>query len=241
MSTVTLFPAVDIVAGKAVQLVQGVSGSGKEYGDPVAAARRWHEQGARWLHVVDLDAAFGRGDNAAAIAAISAAVDVRLEVSGGIRDDASLRRALDAGAARVNIGTAAIEKPQWCDAAIAAHGERIAVGLDVRGDRLAAHGWTTDGDDLLPVLARLDAAGCARYVVTDVASDGMLAGPNLDLWRRVADHTDAPIIASGGVTTLDDLRVVATLPQVEGVIVGTALYEGRFGVAEALGVLAEAR
>ena len=240
--SLTLFPAVDVTAGRAVQLVRGEAGSEKVYGDPLAAARQWQRQGAQWIHLVDLDAAFGRGDNAALVADLVSAVDVRVEVSGGIRDEVSLRRALAAGAARVNIGTAALENPDWCDAAIAEYGDRIAVGLDVRGDRLAARGWTRDAGSLWPVLDRLEAAGCARYVVTDVNSDGMLGGPNLDLLRQVCDRTDRPVIASGGISALDDLRALARLEGigVEGVIVGTALYEGRFTVAQALQVVERA-
>ncbi|ADD43644.1 bifunctional 1-(5-phosphoribosyl)-5-((5-phosphoribosylamino)methylideneamino)imidazole-4-carboxamide isomerase/phosphoribosylanthranilate isomerase PriA [Stackebrandtia nassauensis] len=238
MTTLTLLPAVDVTGGQAVQLVKGVAGSGKQYGDPIDAALAWQDQGATWLHLVDLDAAFGRGDNAALLAKVAERVSMNVEMSGGIRDDASLNRALDAGVARVNIGTAALEDPQWCDDAIAAHGDRVAIGLDVRGGRLAARGWTREGGELFETLARLETAGCARYVVTDVNSDGMLSGPNVDLLRQVCSHTDKPVIASGGVSTLDDIRTLMTLVDtgVEGAIIGTALYEGKFTVAEALAV-----
>ncbi|HZE38489.1 MAG TPA: bifunctional 1-(5-phosphoribosyl)-5-((5-phosphoribosylamino)methylideneamino)imidazole-4-carboxamide isomerase/phosphoribosylanthranilate isomerase PriA [Stackebrandtia sp.] len=241
MTTLTLLPAVDVTGGQAVQLVQGVDGSEKRYGDPIAAARRWQDQGATWLHLVDLDAAFGRGDNSELLAGVIADVDMEVEISGGIRDDATLARALNAGARRVNIGTAALEDPPWCERIIAEHGDRVAIGLDVRDGRLAARGWTRDQGELLDVLARLEAAGCARYVVTDVPSDGMLSGPNLDLLRQVCSRTDKPVVASGGVSTLDDLRALAGLADdgVEGVIVGTALYEGRFSVADALKILEE--
>lgn len=240
MSVLTLFPAVDVTEGKAVQLVQGVAGSERHYGDPLTAARQWQSQGAEWIHLVDLDAAFGRDDNAALLSEVIAALDVKVELSGGIRDDATLRRALDAGADRVNIGTAALENPQWCDRVVAEYGDRVAVGLDVRDGRLAARGWTREGGDLFEVLERLEAAGCARYVVTDVPSDGMLSGPNLDLLAQVCDRTAKPVIASGGISTLDDLRALRKLADtgVEGVIVGTALYEGRFTVEQALEVLA---
>lgn len=239
MSALTLFPAVDVTCGKAVQLVRGEAGSERQYGDPLTAARNWQEQGAQWIHLVDLDAAFGRGDNAALLADLVAAVDVKIELSGGIRDDVSLERALGAGAQRVNIGTAALEKPQWCAEVIERHGDRVAVGLDVRDGRLAARGWTSEGGELFEVLERLEAAGCARYVVTDVNSDGMLSGPNLDLLRQVCARTDKPVIASGGISTLDDLRALSELVDigVEGAIVGTALYEGNFNVAQALRVL----
>ncbi|TQL79303.1 1-(5-phosphoribosyl)-5-[(5-phosphoribosylamino)methylideneamino] imidazole-4-carboxamide isomerase [Stackebrandtia endophytica] len=239
MPVLTLFPAVDVTGGKAVQLVQGVAGSERHYGDPLAAARQWQRQGAEWIHLVDLDAAFGRGDNAALLAEVIAESEVKVELSGGIRDDATLRRALDAGAHRVNIGTAALEDPQWCDRVVAEYGDRVAVGLDVRDGRLAARGWTREGGELFEVLERLEAAGCARYVVTDVPSDGMLAGPNIELLAQVCERTGKPVIASGGVSTLDDLRELRKLADVgvEGVIVGTALYEGRFTVEQALEVL----
>lgn len=236
----TLLPAVDVIDGKAVQLVQGVAGSGKTYGDPLTAARDWQRQGAEWVHLVDLDAAFGHGDNADVLADVVAAVDIKVELSGGIRDDTTLRRALAAGVDRVNIGTAALENPRWCDRVIAEHGDRVAVGLDVDNGRLASRGWTREGGDLFEVLTRLEAAGCSRYVVTDVRSDGMLKGPNLDLLRSVCEFTDKPVVASGGVSTLSDLRALSSLASkgIEGVIVGTALYEGNFTVREALEVLA---
>lgn len=236
----TLLPAVDVADGAAVRLVQGAAGTETTYGDPVEAALAWQRAGAEWIHLVDLDAAFGRGSNAALLADVVRRLDVAVELSGGVRDDASLRAALATGAARVNIGTAALEDPQWCDAAVGEYGDRVAVGLDVRGRTLSARGWTRDGGDLFDVLTRLDKAGCARYVVTDIRRDGTLTGPNLDLLRAVCDHTAAPVVASGGVSTLDDLRVLATLAPhgVEGVITGKALYAGAFTVAQALSVLA---
>jgi phosphoribosylanthranilate isomerase len=237
MSTyLQLLPAVDVAGGQAVQLVQGVAGSEKRFGDPVEAALDWQARGAEWIHLVDLDAAFGRGDNRDLLAKIVGSLDIDVEMSGGIRDDDSLRAALAAGCRRVNIGTAALERPAWCAAAIAEHGDRVAVGLDVRGRTLAARGWTREGGDLYDVLARLDDEGCARYVVTDVNKDGMLQGPNLDLLRGVCAATDRPVVASGGITELADLEALRGLvPQgVEGAIIGTALYEGRFTLEEAL-------
>src|SRR5690242_7074125 len=233
-----LLPAVDIAGGQAVQLVQGVAGSEKRFGDPVEAALRWQESGAEWIHLVDLDAAFGRGHNRDLLARIVGTVDVRVELSGGIRDDESLEAAMATGCTRVNIGTAALEQPQWCAKAIATWGDRVAIGLDVRGTTLAARGWTRDGGDLYETLARLDAEGCARYVVTDVNKDGMLQGPNLDLLRDVCARTDAPVVASGGITELHDLEALMHLVGVgvEGAIIGTALYEGRFTLEEALGL-----
>ena len=240
--TLTLLPAVDVADGQAVRLVQGAAGSETSYGDPLEAALAWQNDGAEWVHLVDLDAAFGRGSNAAQLAAVISRLDVKVELSGGIRDDASLRAALATGAARVNIGTAALEDPEWCDRICAEYGDRVAIGLDVRGRTLAARGWTRDGGDLYEVLARLDKAGATRYVVTDITKDGTMRGPNLDLLREVCARTDKPVIASGGVSTLDDLRALATLEPigVEGVIAGKALYAGAFTVAEALAALAEA-
>jgi len=238
MTRLELLPAVDVQGGQTVQLVQGVAGSEKVFGSPQEAARRWQDAGAEWIHLVDLDAAFGRGSNADLIAGIVAALDLKVELSGGIRDDASLERALATGCRRVNIGTAALERPEWCEQVIAGYGDRIAIGLDVRGTRLAARGWTREGGDLWETLERLDAAGCARYVVTDVASDGMLTGPNFDLLRAVCERTPARVVASGGISSLEDLRGLRELVPlgVEGAIIGTALYVGNFTLTEALAV-----
>ena len=234
-----LLPAVDVADGQAVRLVQGAAGSETAYGDPVEAALAWQRDGAEWIHLVDLDAAFGRGSNAHLLAEVVRQLDVKVELSGGIRDDESLQAALGTGAARVNIGTAALENPDWCDRVCGEYGDRVAIGLDVRGRTLSARGWTRDGGDLYEVLERLNKAGASRYVVTDITKDGTMRGPNLDLLREVCSRTDAPVIASGGVSTLDDLRALATLEPigVEGVIAGKALYAGAFTVAEALETL----
>ncbi len=231
-----LLPAVDISDGQAVQLVQGVAGSEKQFGDPVEAALNWQRRGAEWIHLVDLDAAFGRGHNRELLARIVGTLDIRVEMSGGIRDDESLAAAMATGCRRVNIGTAALERPKWCAAAIANHGDRVAVGLDVRGRTLAARGWTRDGGDLYEILARLDSEGCARYVVTDVNKDGMLQGPNLELLGTVCATTERPVVASGGITELADLESLTSLVDqgVEGAVIGTALYEGRFTLEDAL-------
>ena len=236
----TLLPAVDVADGQAVRLVQGAAGSETSYGDPLAAALAWQAAGAEWIHLVDLDAAFGRGSNAALLAGVVARLDIAVELSGGIRDDASLAAALSTGCARVNVGTAALERPDWVRAIIAEHGERVAVGLDVRGTKLAARGWTREGGDLDEALARLDGDGCARFVVTDVTKDGTLTGPNLDLLRAVCARTKRPVIASGGVSSLDDLRAIAALAPlgVEGAIVGKALYTGAFTLEQALEAVA---
>jgi 1-(5-phosphoribosyl)-5-[(5-phosphoribosylamino)methylideneamino] imidazole-4-carboxamide isomerase/N-(5'phosphoribosyl)anthranilate isomerase len=236
VNELTLLPAVDVAGGRAVRLVQGAAGTETSYGDPLAAALAWQRAGAEWIHLVDLDAAFGRGSNAELLAEVVRRVDAAVELSGGIRDEASLAAALGTGCQRVVIGTAALEQPEWVGRVIADHGERVAVGLDVRGTRLAARGWTTLGGELTEVLARLETDGCRRYVVTDVTKDGTLAGPNLDLLRQVCAQTRRPVIASGGVSELDDLCAIASLGPlgVEGAIVGKALYAGRFTLEQAL-------
>ena len=236
-----LLPAVDVADGQAVRLVQGEAGSETSYGDPVAAALQWQSDGASWVHLVDLDAAFGRGSNRELLARVVGTLDIRVELSGGIRDDESLAQALATGCARVNLGTAALESPEWCAKVIATHGDRIAVGLDVRGTTLAARGWTSEGGDLWEVLERLDREGCARYVLTDVRRDGTLTGPNVALLEQVCAVTDRPVVASGGVSSLDDLRELARLVPagVEGAIVGKALYAKAFTLPEALAAVAE--
>jgi 1-(5-phosphoribosyl)-5-[(5-phosphoribosylamino)methylideneamino] imidazole-4-carboxamide isomerase/N-(5'phosphoribosyl)anthranilate isomerase len=236
----TLLPAVDVADGKAVRLTQGEAGSETSYGDPVEAADLWASQGAEWIHLVDLDAAFGRGDNRAVIKKVvkNTPRKVNIELSGGIRDDASLEAALATGAKRINLGTAALENPEWAAHVIAEFGDAIAVGLDVRGTTLAARGWTQEGGDIWTVMDRLESAGCARYVVTDVTKDGTLQGPNFDLLRQVVDRTDKPVIASGGIADLDDIAALRELVPhgLEGAIVGKALYAGAFTLPEALDV-----
>jgi phosphoribosylanthranilate isomerase len=233
-----LLPAVDVAGGQAVQLVQGVAGTGGQFGDPWEAAQAWQEQGAEWIHLVDLDAAFGRGSNRELLASIVGRLDIKVEMSGGIRDAESLGVALSNGCRRVNLGTAALEDPEWTARAIAEYGDRIAIGLDVRGTTLAARGWTKEGGDLWETLARLDREGCARYVVTDVNKDGMLQGPNLELLRQVCLRTDRPVVASGGVSTLADIAEIRSLVSagVEGAIIGSALYRDAFTLPEALDV-----
>jgi len=211
MPHLELLPAVDIADGRAVQLVQGVAGSEKHFGDPVEAALRWQDAGAEWLHLVDLDAAFGTGDNRELIAEVAKAMDIKVELSGGIRDDDTLAAALATGCTRVNLGTAALETPEWVAKVIAEHGDRIAVGLDVRGTTLKGRGWTRDGGDLYEALARLDSEGCARYVVTDIAKDGTLQGPNVELLRQMVEKTGKPVVASGGISSLEDLLVLRSL------------------------------
>ncbi len=241
MPKLQLLPAVDVADGQAVRLVQGEAGSETAYGDPLEAALTWQRDGAEWVHLVDLDAAFGRGSNHDQLAEVVRKLDVAVELSGGIRDEDTLLRALATGAARVNLGTAALENPEWCRRIIGEHGDKIAVGLDVRGTTLAARGWTREGGDLWEVLERLEKDGCPRYVVTDVTKDGTLQGPNIALLRNVAERTDAPVIASGGVSSLDDLRAIAALTDigVEGAIIGKALYAGRFTLPQALAAVGQ--
>ena len=237
-----LLPAVDVADGKAVRLTQGEAGSETDYGSPVEAALTWIEAGAEWIHLVDLDAAFGRGDNRVVIAeVVASAKSVKIELSGGIRDDASLDAALEAGATRVNLGTAALEDPNWTARVIEKYGDAIAVGLDVRGTTLAARGWTQEGGDLFEVLARLEDAGCARYVVTDVTKDGTLKGPNLELLRQVMQKTSKPVVASGGISSLQDIRDLRALVAegLEGAILGKSLYAGKFTLEEALAIASE--
>ena len=238
MSFLELLPAVDVKDGRAVRLVQGELARESVYGSPLEVALEFQKSGAQWLHLVDLDAAFGRGENSALLAEVVGRLDIDVELSGGIRDDQSLSRALATGCRRVNLGTAALENPDWTSRAIAEHGDRIAVGLDVRGHVLAARGWTQEGGDLFETLARLESDGCARYVVTDVTKDGTLQGPNLELLKEVCAATKKPVVASGGISSLEDIKALCALNAigVEGAIVGKALYAGAFTLEQALGV-----
>lgn len=238
MASLILLPAVDVASGKAVRLVQGQADSATEFGDPLAAALDWQASGAQWIHLVDLDAAFGRGENSKLLAQVVQRLDVNVEISGGIRDDESLRAALATGARRVNLGTAALENPQWTAQVISEFGDRIAVGLDVRGTVLAARGWTQEGGDIWETLERLEADGCQRYVVTDVTKDGTLRGPNIELLKQMCERTDKPVIASGGIANLGDIAQLRSLTEigVEGAIVGKALYARAFTLVEAIEV-----
>jgi 1-(5-phosphoribosyl)-5-[(5-phosphoribosylamino)methylideneamino] imidazole-4-carboxamide isomerase/N-(5'phosphoribosyl)anthranilate isomerase len=236
MSYLELLPAVDVKDGRAVRLVQGELAAETSYGSPLDAALDFQSSGAEWIHLVDLDAAFGRGENSALLAEVIGRLDIKVELSGGIRDDESLRRALATGCRRVNLGTAALENPEWTSSVIGEFGDRIAVGLDVRGHTLAARGWTEEGGDLFETIERLERDGCARYVVTDVTKDGTLKGPNLELLREVCAATKKPVIASGGISSLDDIAALSALRSigVEGAIVGKALYAGAFTLEQAL-------
>ncbi|OFT83764.1 bifunctional 1-(5-phosphoribosyl)-5-((5-phosphoribosylamino)methylideneamino)imidazole-4-carboxamide isomerase/phosphoribosylanthranilate isomerase PriA [Corynebacterium sp. HMSC29G08] len=238
--TFTLLPAVDVVNGQAVRLDQGEAGTEKVYGDPLSAAKQWQDEGATWLHFVDLDAAFGRGSNHELMADITRQLDINVELTGGIRDDASLERALATGAKRVNIGTAALQNPEWMESVIARYGDKVAIDLAVREEngqwQAKGNGWTSDGGDLWEVLERFDAAGCTRFVVTDVSKDGTLAGPNVELLREVSAATDAFVTASGGIATIEDVTQIASYADegIDSVIIGKALYEKRFTLREAL-------
>ena len=238
MKRLELLPAVDVKNGQAVRLVQGELGSESNYGAPLDAALDFQRAGAEWIHLVDLDAAFGIGSNSELLSEVIGKLDIAVELSGGIRDDESLRRALATGCKRVNLGTAALENPDWTSKVIAEFGDRIAVGLDVRGRTLAARGWTKEGGDLFETIERLDRDGCARYVVTDVTKDGTLKGPNIELLRSVCEVTDAPIVASGGISSLADIQSLKDLVAIgiEGAIMGKALYAGAFTLEEALKV-----
>lgn len=238
MSKLILLPAVDVRGGKAVRLVRGELSAESQYGEPLEVAMAFQNAGAEWIHLVDLDAAFGTGENQDLLREVISHLDIKVELSGGIRDESSLNRALATGCSRINLGTAALESPEWTASVIAKHGERVAVGLDVRGRTLAARGWTKDGGDLFETLARLNSEGCARYVVTDVNKDGTLQGPNLELLREVSAATNRPVIASGGISSLEDLKKLKELVGigVEGAIVGKALYAGAFTLEEALSV-----
>jgi|UniRef100_UPI00404903F2 phosphoribosyl isomerase A len=236
MSYLELLPAVDVKDGRAVRLVQGELSAETTYGNPLEVALEFQAAGAEWLHLVDLDAAFGRGENSALLAEVVGKLDIKVELSGGIRDDESLRRALATGCTRINLGTAALENPEWTAKMIQEYGDRIAVGLDVRGHVLAARGWTKEGGDLFETIERLERDGCSRYVVTDVTKDGTLQGPNVQLLQEVCAATKKPVVASGGISSLADIESLMALNAigVEGAIVGKALYAGAFTVQEAL-------
>ena len=238
MKKLILLPAVDVKDGQAVRLVRGELANQSNYGAPLDAALDFQSAGAEWIHLVDLDAAFGTGSNHEILADVIKKLDIKVELSGGIRNEESLKRALDTGCERINLGTAALEDPDWTASVVSRFGERIAVGLDVRGHTLAARGWTKEGGDLFETIERLDRDGCSRYVVTDVNKDGTLQGPNLALLKEVCSATNKPVIASGGVSTLDDVRALRALTDIgiEGSIVGKALYSGAFTLQEALAV-----
>ncbi len=236
MKTLEILPAIDVKEGVAIRLVQGELDKQSKYGDPIEIATQFVASGASWIHLVDLDAAFGLGNNFEVLASVIKSVDIKIELSGGIRDDESLERALSTGCTRINLGTAALEQPEWTESVIKKHGDKIAVGLDVRGRQLSARGWTKSGGDLFEAITRLDKVGCARYVLTDITRDGTLTGPNLELLKEVTSFTKTPIVASGGISSLSDVKTLTQLTNdgVEGVIIGKALYAGAFTLAQVL-------
>ena len=239
--SITLYPAVDIKDGRAVRLTQGAAAAESVYDDDsVAAARRFTDGGSSWLHVVDLDAAFtGEPRNRGLIAAIIDATGAKVQASGGVRTLEDVRTCVGFGAERVVIGTRALTEPDFVRSVFDELGPVCAVGLDVRGDALQARGWTEEAGDLWEAVETFTAMGVPRFVVTDVDKDGMLQGPNTDLLRRVAERTDAAITASGGVSTLDDLRAINDLhDRVDAAIVGKPLYAGAFTIEDALAVCA---
>ena len=238
MKILDILPAIDVKEGSAIRLVQGELGKQSKYGDPLEIAAEFVAAGASWIHLVDLDAAFGLGNNFEVLASVIKSVDIKIELSGGIRDDESLERALSTGCTRINLGTAALEQEEWTESVIKKHGDKIAVGLDVRGRELSARGWTKSGGDLFEAITRLDKAGCARYVLTDITRDGTLTGPNLELLKEVTSFTKTPIVASGGISSLTDVKALTQLTNqgVEGVIIGKALYAGAFTLAQVLAI-----
>lgn len=238
MKILDILPAIDVKEGSAIRLVQGELDKQSKYGDPLEIAAEFVAAGASWIHLVDLDAAFGLGNNFEVLASVIKSVDIKIELSGGIRDDESLERALSTGCTRINLGTAALEQEEWTESVIKKHGDKIAVGLDVRGRELSARGWTKSGGDLFEAITRLDKAGCARYVLTDITRDGTLTGPNLKLLKEVTSFTKTPIVASGGISSLTDVKALTQLTNqgVEGVIIGKALYAGAFTLAQVLAI-----
>ncbi len=238
MKILDILPAIDVKEGSAIRLVQGELDKQSKYGDPLEIAAEFVAAGASWIHLVDLDAAFGLGNNFEVLASVIKSVDIKIELSGGIRDDESLERALSTGCSRINLGTAALEQEEWTESVIKKHGDKIAVGLDVRGRELSARGWTKSGGDLFEAITRLDKAGCARYVLTDITRDGTLTGPNLELLKEVTSFTKTPIVASGGISSLTDVKALTQLTNqgVEGVIIGKALYAGAFTLAQVLAI-----
>jgi phosphoribosylformimino-5-aminoimidazole carboxamide ribotide isomerase len=240
---VILYPAIDIRGGQAVRLLQGDYERETAYdADPADAARRWAGEGAEFLHVVDLDGAkAGEPRNLEAVRRIAAAVECPIQVGGGLRDAASLGAVLEAGAARVVIGTAALRDPEFLAAALEAHGDRVVVSVDARDGKVSLSGWTETSDvDVADAVADLGRRGVPRFLCTAIEVDGTMEGPATAELARIAAATEASVIASGGVGELAHLEALArdAAPNLEGVIVGRALYERRFTVAEGIAALA---
>ena len=239
MKKFELLPAVDIKQGRAVRLRQGEISDKTVYGSPVECALDFQKAGADWLHLVDLDAAFGVGNNAEIVLEVINSLNIKVELSGGIRTDESLSKALAANCERVILGTAALEDPGWASKVIKQYGQKIAVSLDVRGETLAARGWVREGGNLYEAITRLADDGCALFIVTDISKDGTLAGPNFELLERVCNFSKVPVIASGGISSLADLEKLVGMQNIgiQGAIVGKALYEGAFTLADAINVV----
>ena len=239
MKKFELLPAVDIKQGRAVRLKQGEISDKTIYGSPIECALDFQQAGAEWLHLVDLDAAFGVGNNAEIVLEVINSLNIKVELSGGIRTDESLSKALAANCERVILGTAALEDPGWASKVIKQYGQKIAVSLDVRGEILAARGWVREGGNLYEAITRLADDGCALFIVTDISKDGTLAGPNFELLERVCNFSKVPVIASGGISSLADLEKLVGMQDIgiQGAIVGKALYEGAFTLADAINVV----
>ena len=236
MKALEILPAIDVKDGVAIRLTKGELDNQSKYGDPLEVAGEFVKSGVNWIHLVDLDAAFGLGNNFEILDSIIKSVDIKIQLSGGIKDDESLNRALTTNCSRINLGTAALDNPEWVESVIKKHGDKIAVALDVDGKVLSPRGGTKSGGDLFQMITRLDKAGCARYVLTDVNRDGALSGPNLELLKEVTSFTKTPIVASGGVSSLSDVKSLMQLTNqgVEAVIIGKGLYTGAFTLAQVL-------
>ena len=236
MKALGIFPAIDVKDGVAIRLTKGELNNQSKYGDPLEVANEFVKSGVNWIHLVDLDAAFGIGDNSEILASIIKNINIKIQLSGGIKDEQSLNKALATGCSRINIATSALEQLEWVESVIHKHGDKICVSLDVNGKVLSPRGSNKSGGDLFQVITRLDKARCARYVLTDVNRDGALNGPNLELLKEVTSFTKTPIMASGGVSSLIDVKSLMQLTNqgVEAVIIGKALYTGAFTLTQAL-------
>ena len=236
MKALEIFPAIDVKDGVAIRLTKGELNNQSKYGDPLEVANQFVKSGVNWIHLVDLDAAFGIGDNSEILALIIKNINIKIQLSGGIKDEQSLNKALATGCSRINIATSALEQLEWVESVIHKHGDKVCVSLDVNGKVLSPRGSNKSGEDLFQVITRLDKAGCARYVLTDVNRDGALNGPNLELLKEVTSFTKTPIVASGGVSSLNDVKSLMQLTNqgVEAVIIGKALYTGAFTLTQAL-------
>ena len=236
MKALEIFPAIDVKDGVAIRLTKGELNNQSKYGDPLEVANEFVKSGVNWIHLVDLDAAFGIGDNSEILASIIKNINIKIQLSGGIKDEQSLNKALATGCSRINIATSALEQLDWVESVIHKHGDKICVSLDVNGKVLSPRGSNKSGGDLFQVITRLDKVRCARYVLTDVNRDGALNGPNLELLKEVTSFTKTPIVASGGVSSLNDVKSLMQLTNqgVEAVIIGKALYTGAFTLTQAL-------